>query len=191
MTGIILAGGENSRMGSDKAFLTFEGRPLIEHILAVHRTLFSRTIIVTRTPERFRAYPVDIAEDAFDIRGPLTGIYSGMLRSNDDLHFVNACDMPFLSTRLISYMRDEAGDNDAVVPRVKGFPEPLHAIYHRRLLPVIEDFLRNGERKLQRLFDGAKVRSVTEEEIARFDPRFRSFININTPEEYKEVVCSD
>ncbi|MDH4163938.1 MAG: molybdenum cofactor guanylyltransferase [Nitrospirota bacterium] len=191
MIGVILAGGENSRMGSDKAFLEVEGKPLIEHILAVHGSLFTQTIIVTRTPQIFRSYPVVVAEDAFDIRGPLTGIYSGIRSSCEDLHFVSACDMPYLNVPLITYLQDQVGDYDAVVPRIQGLSEPLHAIYHRRLLPVMESFLKNGERKIQRLFDGANVRFVAEDEIDRFDPRHRSFVNINTPEEYKEVVCSD
>lgn len=191
MTGVILAGGENSRMGSHKAFLSVNGKPLIERILAVHGSLFPRTIIVTRSPDRFRSYPVEIAEDASPVRGPLTGIYTAMLRSPDDRFFVNACDMPFLDPRLIAYLCDRAGDHDALVPRVNGYPEPLHAVYHRRILPVIEELLRNGERRIQRLFDHVQVIYTTEEEIGSIDPHFRSFININTPQEYKEAVCSD
>lgn len=191
MTGMILAGGENRRMGADKAFLAVAGKPLIEHVLAVHRDLFSTTIVVTRSPERYRAYPVVVAEDALDARGPLTAIYSGMLRSRDDYHFVSACDMPFLNARLIAYLSAQTEGYDAVVPLLDGKSEPLHALYHRRLVPVIEDFLRDGRQKVQLLFDHANVRYVTEEEIRPFDPEKRSFKNINTPEEYKEVLCSD
>jgi molybdopterin-guanine dinucleotide biosynthesis protein A len=191
MTGIILAGGANRRMGTDKAFLMIDGSPLIEHILAVFSTLFTRTIVVTNTPERYRSYDVEVTRDALDIRGPLTGIYSGLLKSNDEYNFVVACDMPYMNPRLISYMGEIAAGQDAVVPQFDGYLEPLHAIYRRGLLPVMEEQIRKQDRRIRGLFEHIQVRYVTEEEIVRFDPLKRSFINLNTPKEYKEAVCSD
>lgn len=191
MNGIILAGGENRRMGTDKAFLELDGRPLIEHILGVFSTLFTNTIIVTNTPDRYRDYGVEVASDALDVRGPLTGIYSGLIRSTEEYNFVAACDMPFLNTRLISYMGEIAAGQDAVVPQFDGFLEPLHAVYRKGLLPVMEAQIRKRDRRIRGLFDHIRVRYVTEEEIVRFDPQKRSFRNLNTPKEYKEAVCSD
>jgi molybdopterin-guanine dinucleotide biosynthesis protein A len=191
MTGIILAGGESRRMGTDKAFLKIDGRPLIEHILAVFSTLFARTIVVTNTPDRYRNYGVEVTSDALDIRGPLTGIYSGLLRSGDEYNFVAACDMPFLNPRFIAYMGELTAGYDAVVPMFDGFLEPLHAIYRRGLLPVMETQVRRQDRRIRGMFDHIQVRYVTEEEIIRFDPLKRSFRNLNTPKEYKEAVCLD
>ena len=189
MNGIILAGGENRRMGTDKAFLEFDGRPMIEHILAVFAGLFRKTIIVTNTPDRYRHYGVEVACDVLDIRGPLTGIYSGLLRSTDEYNFVSACDMPFLNPRLISYMGEIASGHDAVVPQFNGYLEPLHAIYRKGLLSVMEAQIRKQDRRIRGLFDHIAVRYVTEEEIVRFDPQKRSFKNLNTPKEYKEAAC--
>jgi molybdopterin-guanine dinucleotide biosynthesis protein A len=191
MNGIILAGGENRRMGTDKAFLDICGRPLVEHILDVFSTLFTRTIVVTNTPDRFRDYDIEVTSDVLAVRGPLTGIYSGLLKSTDEYNFVAACDMPFLNPRLISYMGEIAAGQDAVVPMFNGFLEPLHAIYRRGLLSTMEAQIRKQDRRIRGLFDHIKVRYVTEEEIVRFDPLKRSFRNLNTPEEYKEAVCSD
>jgi molybdopterin-guanine dinucleotide biosynthesis protein A len=191
MNGIILAGGENRRMGTDKAFLAIDGRPLIEHILDVFSTLFARTIVVTNTPDRFRDYDIEVTCDVLAIRGPLTGIYSGLLKSTDEYNFVAACDMPFLNPRLISYMGEIAPGQDAVVPAFNGYLEPLHAIYRRGLLAAMEAQIRKQDRRIRGLFDHIQVRYVTEEEIVRFDPLKRSFRNLNTPEEYKEAVCSD
>lgn len=191
MTGIILAGGENRRMGTDKAFLDVGGKPLIEHILAVFSDLFAKTIIVTNTPDRYRSYDAQVVIDAFDQRGPMTGIYSGLLHSRDEVNFIAACDMPFLNGRLIGHLAGLVEGYDAVVPKVNGFAEPLHAVYGRRILPRIESQLRGGEQRIQELFRTIRVRYLSEAEIVRFDPLMRSFKNINTPEEYKEAVCSD
>jgi molybdopterin-guanine dinucleotide biosynthesis protein A len=191
MTGIILAGGENRRMGTDKAFLEIDGRPLVEHILDLFSTLFTRTIVVTNTPDRYRTYGVEVTSDALDIRGPLTGIYSGLLRSSDEYNFIAACDMPFLNPRLIAYMGEIAAGQDAVVPMFDGFLEPLHAVYRKGILPAIETQIRKQDRRIRGLFDHIQVRYITEEEIVRFDPLKRSFRHLNTPKEYKEAVCSD
>jgi len=192
MTGIILAGGESRRMGTDKALLDINGRPMIEHVLAVFAGLFKKTIIVTNTPDRYRMYGVELTSDVLDIRGPLTGIYSGLLRSRDEYNFVAACDMPFLNPRLIAYMGELAAGHDAVVPMFGGgFLEPLHAIYRKGIFPVIEMQVRKQDRRIRGMFDHIQVRYVTEEEIVRFDPLKKSFRNLNTPKEYKEAVCLD
>jgi molybdopterin-guanine dinucleotide biosynthesis protein A len=191
MTGIILAGGESSRMGSDKAFLQFGGTSLIERVLNVFLAQFDQTIIVTNAPERYAGFRVRVYKDALDVKGPLTGIYTGLLHSRTDHCFVTACDMPFLNPRLITYMADVAGDFDAVVPLVNGYPEPLHAIYHRRTLPLIQDSLSKGDGKISRLYEKVRVRYLSDDEIAYYDPERQSFKNLNTPAEYKEALCSD
>ena len=191
MIGIILAGGENRRMGTDKAFLDVAGRPLVERVINVLKGLFDGVIVVTNTPQAYAQYAVSVVTDAIDKRGPLTGIYSGLLASKDDYNFVAACDMPFLNSGLIGHMAKEAEGYDVVVPEFHGKVEPLHAVYHKRLLPLIESQIRRDSRQIQKIFEGVKVRRITEEEIDRFDPEKRSFINLNTRKEYKEAVCLD
>jgi molybdopterin-guanine dinucleotide biosynthesis protein A len=191
MTGIVLSGGENRRMGTDKAFLKVAGVPLIEHVLRSLKDVFQDIIIVTNVPQRYAVYGVKMVSDAIAVRGPLTGIYSGLLQSSDEYNFVVACDMPYLNSRLISYIAGLAAGNDIVVPSIGGLLEPLHAIYRRQLITVIENEIRQDRRRIRGIFDQAKVRYVTEDEIDRFDPERKSFKNLNTPEEYEEAACAD
>ena len=191
MTGIVLAGGESRRMGRDKAFLTLDGIPLIERVLRTLRAVFPRIIIVTNDPASYVSYDAVVVTDALDKQGPLTGIYSGLLHSRDDYNFVVACDMPYLNPNLITYMAGLAQGHDIVAPMVAGYLEPLHAFYHRRLLPVIEERLRRDVRQIRGIYGEARVHYVTETEIDRYDPERRSFKNLNTPEEYKEATCLD
>ncbi len=191
MAGIVLSGGENRRMGVDKAFLEIGGMPMIEHILRAFKGIFHKVIIVTNAPQLYATYDVTVVTDALDKRGPLTGIYTGLLNTRDEYNFVAACDMPFLNIGLISYMMGLAAGHDIVVPRIGGLPEPLHAVYYRGLLPIIEYRVRNDIGQIQGIFSGARVRYVTEEEIDRYDGGRRSFMNLNTPREYKEATCSD
>lgn len=191
MTGIVLAGGENRRMGRDKAFLEFRGRPLVERAINVLKGICSAVIVVANSPEGYAPFGVTVVPDAFGIRGPLTGIYTGMTASDDEHHIVVACDMPFLHAGLLAFMAREAVGYDAAVPRIGAHLEPLHAVYHRRLLPDIGVLLHKDQRRIQELFEGKNIRFITESEIDRYDPLHRSFINLNTPQEYQEASCSD
>jgi molybdopterin-guanine dinucleotide biosynthesis protein A len=191
MTGIVLSGGESRRMGTDKAFLLLDGLPLIEHVLRVLRGVFPRVIIVTNAPARYVPYDALVVTDTVDKRGPLTGIYSGLLNSRDEYNFVAACDMPFLNPDLIAYMAGLAPGHDIVVPVINGRVEPLHAIYSKKLVPMIKKRLQEDDRQVQGIFGEARVRYVTETEIVRYDPGRRSFKNLNTLEEFKEATCSD
>lgn len=191
MAGIVLAGGENRRMGVDKAFIKVAGRPLIEHILQALGDATAPVIIVTNSPKAYASYDAIVVTDTFDKRGPLTGIYSGLLRTTDEYNLVVACDMPFLNPRLLSYMMNAAEGHDVTLPKIGEFIEPLHAVYRKGLLPLIEERIRSDQRQIRGLFSGLRMRFVTEEEIDRFDPMRRSFVNLNTPKEYEEVSCSD
>lgn len=178
-------------MGRDKAFLKIGGIPLIEHVLRTLRSVLADIIVVTNSPHLYSAYDVRVVTDASDKRGPLTGIYSGLLHSTDEYNFVVACDMPFLNAGLISYMMGLSEGYDAVVPSCGGKVEPLHAVYRRGLLPFLEQQLSKEKRKIQDLFSAVRVRYVIEQEIDRFDPARKSFKNLNTPQEYEEAACAD
>ncbi len=191
MTGIVLSGGESRRMGKDKAFLKLVGAPIIEHVLSALRDVVDRIIIVTNSPQAYAACDAEVVTDALEKRGPLTGIYTGLLHSSDEYNIVVACDMPFLSPRLLSYMAGLGRGYDVVIPRIGEMIEPLHAVYRRGLLPVIEGRIRRDARQIRGIFSEARVRYVTAEEIDQFDPKRRSFKNLNTPEEYEEATCSD
>ena len=191
MTGIVLAGGENRRMGMDKAFLKLDGIPMIEHVLRSLKAVCRDIIIVTNSPQSYEAYEATVVTDAFDMRGPLTGIYSGLLKSTDEYNFVVACDMPFLNPGLMAYMAGLAEGYDIVVPAVGGMFEPLHAVYRKGLVPVIEAQLMRNRQRIQELYGKQRVRYVAEEEIDRFDPARKSFENLNTPQEYEEAACAD
>jgi molybdopterin-guanine dinucleotide biosynthesis protein A len=191
MTGIVLAGGESRRMGRDKAFIALDGAPLIEHVLRVLRGVFPRTIIVTNNQSAYALYNAVVVADAVDKRCALTGIYSGLLYSADEYNFVAACDMPFLNADLITYMAGLANGYDIVVPMIAGCVEPLHAVYSKKLLPVIARRLQEDRLQIRGIFEEARVKYVTEAELDRYDPERRSFKNLNTLDEYKEATCSD
>ena len=181
---IALAGGKGWRLGRDKALEDVGNASLLERTLFNLSLFNSDIIIVTATKQslpQFISYPkLRIVADTYPGKGPLGGIYTGLVASDSLYNLVVACDMPFLNQALLGYMIQLCGGFDLVVPRLGNMVEPLHAVYSRRCLAPIENLLRQGNLKITELFTLVRVRYVEAEEINRFDPKHLSFFNINT-----------
>ena len=180
--GVILAGGKSSRFGSNKALADFSGRPLIEHVAEVITGIFSTCLLVTNTPETYEFLDLPMTGDLYPGSGPLAGIHAALRHVEQERVFVVACDMPNLNAGLIRYLCDIAENEDeydAVIPWPESGPEPLHGVYHRRALPVIEESLDTGERKIGAVLEKLRVRRVRQEDILARVPDLRVFTNIN------------
>lgn len=182
-TGVILAGGENTRMPISKAFIKVEGTPIIDKNLAVICQTFKESLIVTNQPEKYSHLKVPLLGDIHDIRGPMTGIFTSLFNSSTPWVFITACDMPFISRDLIIYMYSQKISFDAVVPESNGRAEPLFAFYSKRLLLSMEKAVLSDHRGLKDFLKDKKVKYISAGEVRRFDPGARSFINLNTPED--------
>jgi molybdopterin-guanine dinucleotide biosynthesis protein A len=182
-------------MGRNKAFLFYRGRMFLWIIIEALTPLFRDLILVTREPDLYRGFPVRTATDHFEEKGPLSGIHSGLLASQDQKNVVVGCDMPFIQTVLLQCMVRMSEGYDAVIPRVKKLTgnssfcfEPLHAVYDQGCIPWMEQNLREGRRNLQQLIRNLNVRYLSESEMNRLDPKRNSYRNINTPEAYENLA---
>lgn len=183
MTAVIVAGGRSRRMQRDKAFLDIGGKMLIERVLEVVNPLFSSVLINSNTPQRFERWGVPVIPDIFPGKGALGGIYTGLVHARTDAVFCVACDLPFLNPELIAFMQTEARGCDALVPKTSDGLHPLHAIYSRSCRTVIETRLRENKLKISDLFSLVETHYVEEDEICRFEPELKVFVNVNTLEE--------
>lgn len=188
MTGIVLTGGKSSRMGRNKAFLEFEGQPLIERSLQVLHSVFSEVIISTNTPELYYSYEEKTVQDIYVDQGPLGGLHACLKAAQYDYSFFVACDMPFLNVEVIRYLAQLVGRESVLVPEVDGGLHPLHAFYHKNCLPIIEKKLEAKRLKLVDLFEDCSVRYVHEDELKKFPAIEQVFRNINTPQEWTELL---
>jgi molybdopterin-guanine dinucleotide biosynthesis protein A/molybdopterin converting factor small subunit len=188
MTGIILAGGRSSRMGSPKALLLFDGEPLITHIVRRLQRLFDEIVVVAAPEQPLPDLPVTLARDDVAFQGPVGGIYYGLRAARGEIAFVTSCDSAFSAAPLISHLVSLAPGFDVVVPRWEDRLQPLHAVYRRTVVPNLEAQLAKGELRPVFLYDTVPTRIVEEDEVRRFDPDGDSFFNMNTPEDYAEAV---
>jgi molybdopterin-guanine dinucleotide biosynthesis protein A len=184
VSGILLAGGKSRRMGGvTKGLMEVGGRPIAERVAATLKGLFDEVLLITNSPEEYRFLGLPMFGDRIPGYGSLGGLYTGLSVCSGEYGFLVPCDMPFLRQDVISYMLDQIDGQDVIVPRIRGWLEPLHALYSRRCIPFIEDGLGKGDLKIINFFDRAHLLEIPEEDFSRFDPEFRFIMNVNTPED--------
>jgi len=189
-TGVILAGGENTRMPVPKAFIKVDGISIIKRSLRTYHQLFSDSVIITNQPELYSSFGIIMFGDVYDIRGPMTGIFTSLINSSEPWVFVSACDMPFLNRELIEQIASGRPGYDAVVPLYKGSPEPLHAFYSTRLTSSMEKSLLAGNRSLKDFLRDKKVKYLPVRDTHKFGPGAKSLINLNTPQDIRNFIRS-
>jgi len=184
LTAFILAGGKSTRMGTDKAFVDYDGRTLLLRTLDLARSVATDVWIVG-SKEKFAALG-PVLEDIFHDCGPLGGIHAALRASPTELNLILAVDTPFVSLEFLQFLISQARsapEAAAIVPRAGGSWQPLCAIYRREFADVAENALRAHENRIDRLFDAVRTRVIEQQELegAGFSPAI--FHNLNTPEE--------
>ena len=185
---IVLAGGRSSRMGTSKALLLFDNQPLVVHIVATLKRLFADVVVVASPTQEIPSMPITLVRDEVAYQGPVGGLCYGLKAATREICFVTACDSAFLSPQLISHLVGRCEGYDVVVPHWQGRFQPLHAIYRRSVLPMLEAQLARGELRPVSLFDRVRTLRIDEEEIRRFDSAGASFFNMNSPADYEEAL---
>ena len=195
MTGVILAGGKNSRIGLNKAFLEIGGKRIIERTVEIYKKIFDNILIITNTPEDYqyltesvilgeaKNLKLKIYTDLIPHRGSLGGIYTGLHYSKSDYAFFAACDMPFLNERVIRHIIKVARDYDIIVPYFKHRLHPLHAVYSKKCLPLIKVMVGKNRLKIKDLFLKCKVKRITDIPETKLPP----FSNINTMRDFRRA----
>jgi molybdopterin-guanine dinucleotide biosynthesis protein A len=191
VSGVIMAGGASRRLGRNKALERIGGKALIERVMDSIGPLASEVLVVVGQPEEAAALhlpgTVRVVSDRYPGRGSLGGIFTGVDAAAEVWSLTVACDMPFLNREVLRHLIEERGNVDAVIPRLEGQPEPLHALYSKACLAPMERMLRAGHLKIAPLFEAVRVRYVDEGTIDRIDPRRLSFFNINTKADVEEA----
>jgi molybdenum cofactor guanylyltransferase len=192
--GIILAGGRSKRMGKNKALLPLPGNPsftFIEHLSSILTSFCPEVLIVARDEADAANYTfqdIRIVTDKMPDNGPLMGLYSGLSAMHAQHALVIAVDMPFVQPALLSFLLSQSPTDSLLVPLVNNIPQVLLAVYARAILPLIENRLQQGRHDLRSLLEVAPVRYIEEVELRKVDPELHSFVNVNTPEELREVI---
>ena len=176
---IIFAGGQSSRMGTDKALLPFGGYPtLAEYQYRRLSRLFEKVYLSTKCP-KFDFDP-PILKDHYTESSPLVGLVSLFETLEAEQVFLLPVDAPFVDESIIDPLVAADQGEDALIARSQGGAHPLCGLYRRSILPTAQERLQQGMHRLGALLKAVDTRYVDFEEEERF-------INLNRPEEYEKA----
>ncbi|WP_458456244.1 molybdenum cofactor guanylyltransferase [Methanobrevibacter sp.] len=194
---IILCGGQSRRMGRDKGSMIIQDKPMIKHILSTLNHQINEVIIVLNDKSRIDrysefinpqdySYTITFLEDEIKNKGPMPGIMTGLSKIRSDYALVLPCDSPYVSQKYIKSIFEEAdGDYQAIVPyhdpadKLKT-SEPLHSIYCKDIIPIIEDLISKDVLHIKGLIEkiDAKFVLIDNKKIEK-----KEFKNLNRPED--------
>ena len=191
VTGVLLAGGKSRRMGEDKRYLVVGEQTLLERGVGVLRSMFHEVLVVIAQDSAPLDIDARVVRDLVPDCGSLGGIYTGLIQATSPYIFTVACDMPFLNQAVITHFTNRRDTADIVMARLATRLHPMHALYGKGCLPAMEQMIVARQLKIQELVSHAslRVQYVTEADLLSIDPSWRSFHNVNTPEDL-EAACS-
>jgi molybdopterin-guanine dinucleotide biosynthesis protein A len=202
LAAIVLCGGQSSRMGSPKAWLEFDGEPLLARVVRRIAEAANPIVVVAAPGQEIPTLPAEVlvVRDPVSGRGPLQGIAAGFdalaLQGRATMAFVSSTDVPFIHPELIRRLHALRGDSfDIAVPRAKGHYHPLSAIYGVEARPEIEALLAADRLRPFYLFERMRTIFADEalllegEALKAADPELLSLENVNTPGEYEAALA--
>lgn len=176
VTGVILAGGQSRRFGSDKALFEFDGIPLIQK---AHRTLSEVASPVYVSVASSQIHYDILSEHLIDhpgYAGPLAGIHAALKIASSSWVLVLAVDLPHVLPHHLDLLLDaRTPHTDAIISSTKDRPQPLCACYHKRTLLTLEALLNQKQFRVSTYLDSINVAHV------EFTPK--TLTNLNTPTE--------
>jgi molybdopterin-guanine dinucleotide biosynthesis protein A len=192
VAGIVLCGGQSSRMGKPKAWLPFAGEVMLPRVVRLLGEVVTPLVVVAAPGQDVPPLPagVEVVRDPERGRGPLQGLAAGLgaLQGKAEAAYLSSCDVPFLRPAFVRRLIDLLGEHAVCVPRVGGYLHPLAAVYRLGVAEAAGLLLAEDRLRPAFLFDEVPTRVVQAEELADVDDSFQSLRNLNTPEEYEAAL---
>ncbi len=179
VTGVILAGGRGSRMGSvDKGLKPLRGKPMVQWVAERFAPQVNEVLInANQNIDKYQILGYKVIPDAIGgFAGPLAGLHRGLSEASHDLIATAPCDSPFLPTDLIARLRAamEKAGADLTVAKTGDQPHPVFCLCRKSVLPGLTEFLSGGGRKIDLWYSKLKIVEVL------FDDQPDAFSNVNT-----------
>ena len=190
--GLVLCGGHSKRMGRPKFSLPFGDEVLLQRVCRILSEVVSPIVVVAAEDQELPDLPEDVSivRDEYDSLGPLAGIATGLdaLHNRVDAAFVTSCDAPLLRSAFVRRLIELVGDHDVAVPTDGQYDHVLSAVYRTTLADHARQLLRDDRRRPLFLLEDANSLRIHVDELRDVDPNLHSLRNVNTPEDYDDVL---
>src|SRR5262245_1094891 len=175
-------------MGLAKATLPFGPELMVQRVLRLLGSVVQPIVVVAAARQALPELSSDVlvAHDEREARGPLEGLFAGLLAIGEQAEaiYATSCDVPLLAPSFVEAMIQRLEEFDIVVPVEQGFAHPLAAVYRTSVLPKIQELLAQDQLRPAFLFDRVRTRRVPVEELRIADPQLATLRNLNRPEDY-------
>ena len=178
----ILAGGQSSRMGSDKGMLVWKEKIFVEHILSALKPIFNDIIIVSNRPMGYSHLGYDVIEDKVKDIGPLGGFYTGLHYTLKRLNLFVSCDSPMLSSTFFTEMLNSSSPDKISFCSVRGKLHPIPVLLNKDVLDKMEASIQRAMYKLMSFYDHFPCQQI---DMTHFE---HEMLNINTPDDYNSLI---
>lgn len=170
-------------MKTDKGLVVFNGKMLVEHVIASAKKITNKIIIITVNPA-YSQFGFPCIGDEVKEKGPLGGIFTGLINSSTQKNLCIGCDMPFLSEKFLASLIEITGDEDVLLAEHQGKAEPLCSIYDSSCISHFRTQLEQNHLKITDALDGLKTRVISFDKEEWFVGN--EFANINSIEELRK-----
>ena len=184
---VILAGGRSRRMGCCKATLEIDGQTMLERLLE-KLSGFKERLLSANNPDLAAGLPVRLVSDLYQDAGPLGGLHAALSATEKDALLCVSCDLPNFTTELAQLLlnRFPPGAGAMACRDSNGQVHPLCGIYTKSVLPVLEEHLRDGDRRMMSFLKDVRCIYL---DTGGLIPD-RCFFNMNTPETYQALLLN-
>ncbi len=191
--GIVLCGGQSTRMGRPKAWLPFGPEVMLQRVVRILSGVVSPIVVVAAVGQDVPQLPaaVEIVRDEHEALGPLAGLAAGLQggsRTRRGHAYASSCDVPLLTAAFVDYVVAALGDHDLAIPRDGKYHHPLAAVYATRLAETARELVDANRLRPMFLLEQSRAREIETSELRSVDPELRSLRNINTPAEYAAAL---
>ncbi|MFM9961651.1 MAG: molybdenum cofactor guanylyltransferase [Planctomycetaceae bacterium] len=190
--GIVLCGGQSSRMGRPKLTLPFGDELMLPRIVRILRSVVDPVVVVAGPNQEVPYLPADVrvVRDEHEHLGPLAGMEVGLRVLHDVVEavYVSSCDVPLLRPEFIAEMIRQLGCHELAVPREGDFHHPLAAVYRTSLAGRVHRLVADQRLRPLFLIRASDSVEVPVEELMTVDPQLHSLHNLNLPEDYEAAL---
>lgn len=183
VTGIILAGGNSSRMGADKGLLDLNGKKIVEYIIEQLKPNVGELIIIANN-KNYDGFGFQVYQDLVEPCGPMGGIFTALEKSQTENNLIVSCDIPNITSEIIAFIIANTGTEEALVPIHNLYTEPLCAVYKKSAAVKFRHLLDTGNYKMKNALKTLNTRYIDVSGHPSYSENI--FSNINTPQELEE-----
>lgn len=179
----VMAGGQSRRFDGDKTLELFDGKPLIKHPVDELRKIADDIVIVAKDCSKYEFAGVECIADDYEQQCPMVGILTALKHFKTPV-FAVAADVPFPNIEHVIKLMKALGDNDCVMPDIDNKVHPLYACYNTSIVPHLDEAVEKGDYSLMKTVKKLDVVYLDEDSLFSSENEKKSFININTREDY-------